>query len=256
MGDLSMQFNDDPVQHLNNKKLINESDVHLDSGYTSYNITGSTNSSGSSPFLTSNPPSVRKQFDLEPISENHEATFLAPSPQLNETPTTKSIRQISAFHITTPIHNVAHQETTPTKSNFWSADYTSPRPKVRTSAAKYGSPLRLTPNKRSARGLSITKHVSFSDKLQTENEEKENSYAGADVSIGFSPIANHNNSIAMSQESPRRILESSTPLHNIYKRPKVQTVAKCQFTENSPRSKLHAHFFFLLFFCKNTTYLS
>lgn len=286
-GDV-VQFNDEMMLGRHNKQFSNDSvDVHLDSGYTSgYNTTGgSTNLSGASSFLqttaaTNNDSAGRRFFDLEPITEGHESMFPAPpltsgtissaassasfTPlgPLNETPTTRSIRQISAFHITTPpihqnnVNKLANlNETTPTKKlNYFRGGHVrqSPRTNVAASSAMAHS---KTPQKISTKaiGHEFVKHVSFSDKLSAlksfsssdsmsftddvgaeDLENNENSMSGTplgNISIGFSPI---NKSMSILHDSPRRYI--STP-KRIFKRSSTQTVAKCEYTNRSPIGK-------------------
>lgn len=273
-------------------KRLSHEDIHMDSGYASYNLTGtscSTNLSGSSPLLqssaSSTSSSVRKLLDLEPISEHRELHFLPPP--LNETPTTRSIRQINEFHITTPVQNFAQLETTPTKGNYFFRSAQSPRGKghagrtgdrtvamaIDTAAIGITAIHRqqVTPQKHgSASQLSFVKHVSFSDKLKSTRrspnshmpiaeddlENDENCFDGSQMnaSIGFSPI---NKSVGILHESPRRP-GTSTPKRMI-DRVSTKTVAKCQFTTSSPRGNIlasliplviiHCSFRFSVTFC-------
>lgn len=286
-GDV-VHFNDEMMLGKHNKQFSNDSvDAHLDSGYTSgYNTTGgSTNLSGASSFLqtttaTSNDSAGRRFFDLEPITEGHESMFPAPPlasatissaafsaslsaftqlGPLNETPTTRSIRQISAFHITTPpihqnnVNKLANlNETTPTKKlNYFRSGQVrkSPRTNATTSLAM---PHAKTPQRKSSKviGHELVKHVSFSDKLKglksfcssgsmsftddvgaEDLENIENSMSGTplgNISIGFSPI---NKSMSILHDSPRRYI--STP-KRIFKRSSTQTIAKCEYTNRSP----------------------
>lgn len=265
---------DHPLGLSHHKRISNETDIHMDSGYTSLysdNLTGtssaSTSLSGSSPWLpssalsaSSSSSSARKVFDLEPILEVNQLEFL--SPPLHETPTTRSIRQISDFHITTPVQHSAQVETTPTKSNYFSRIQPSPREKYHgrlNDGDNMGGAVstmhrsQLTPQKRGrSDDLPYIKVVSFSDKLNTthsyasgnmsfsehnatENDENSFDSGRMNTSVAFSPI---NKSASILQESPRRTIGTSTP-KRLISRPSTKTIAKCQFLTSSPKGRVY-----------------
>lgn len=247
----SVRYNE-TIGHANNRKLINESDIGLDSGYAStstsaYNITETNNVSAGSPEVPSlTQTSIpRKSIDLETIAENDELSFVQTSPSVNETPTTRSIRQINAFHITTPQNT--KNETTPTKSCFYTTRsvHKSSHKKSRSIGGANRSPMHqlLTASQKKSRGLSMT----FKDKLKStdnlenelfeETENNENNFSISMDDPAISPISHHNRSASTTPRSKQRVslqrypsgIESSTPKHGPIKRGNPQTVAKSHF---------------------------
>lgn len=243
-----------PMNHL--KKMINESgsDAHLDSGYAStasisYNLTDASVST-----------SMKKS--LEPIAENYEATFNEASHvSVIETPTTRSMRQLSEFHIQTPQNDKRKQEMTPTKANYLynvsRSGHKSSTKENRNSA----SPYKTTPNKTYG---SSTNYRSFTQKINSASATKNRHiglYDSTDIddsfemsvnepSIECSPIAVHSKSLnspaPTMHDSKRRTLqrhpsgiESSTPISRAIKRTHTQSVVKTHFNEDSVASTRH-----------------
>lgn len=255
---MTIMFGNDSLIHQpksSNKQMINDSgsDIHMDSGYASaasisYNQTVASASS-----------SMKKS--LEPIAENYESTFNEASSASNiETPTTRSTRQLSEFHIQTPQNDKRIMETTPTKAK-------NPlRPSQKSSTKKnrstVWSPYKGTPNKRNDSGTNYpSMHVSFTDKMKSaeqhkhyglydstdnDNENIENNFEISVNEPSFSPIDHHNKSLISEvpilsgrtlQRHPSGI-ESSTPITRPMKHTHTQTVAKTQFdSENAMDAK-------------------
>lgn len=263
-ADRSIRYNES-IGHGNIRKFINESDVGFDSGYAStssstYNVTASNNVSSESPVIgsVSHSSIPRKSLDLETIAENYESTFMENSPApLNETPTTRSIRQISAFHITTPQNNRNVLETTPTKSNYFyntrSANKSGQK-KSRSIGSANRSPMQQilpTSQKKGNRfNLSFKEKLKSTDNLENEyldmfeeSADIENSFSISmvDPANELSPIGHHNRSAATTPRSKQRVslqrhpsgIESSTPKHGPIKRSNPQTVAKSHFISSA-----------------------
>lgn len=244
---MSIMLGDESVVHHPkniHKKLINDSsiDVHFDSGYASaasisYNQTDASAST-----------SLKKS--LEPIAENCELTFNdASGASIIETPTTKSIRQLNAFHIQTPQNDKRMMETTPTKANYFSRALRSSQ-KSSTKENRYSemSPYKGTPNKRNGSGASYSSMHLFQDSV-SENVENSFEMSANEPSIDYSPITNHNKSATSMAttmlDNNRRTLqrhpsgiESSTPISRSFKRTHTQTIAKTHFdTGNAANSR-------------------
>lgn len=149
---------------------------------------------------------------------------------LQETPTTRSIRHLDAFHINTP-QNVQNQmETTPKKANYFSNVYGS---------GSNGSQqsIRWSFNKSSPRLRSQRKSFSARSTLfESIDENYENTFNDDEVnpcdqSIGVSPIKAHNNSVAKQPEKLVSLsrhpsgIDSSTPKHS-FKRTRTQSIVK------------------------------
>lgn len=266
---MSIMFDNDSIVHHrpqpypmnNNKKLIDESgsDIHSESGYASaafisYNQTATS-------------ASISMKRSLEPIAENYELTFRDSSgASMNETPTTRSARQLSEFHIQTPPNDKRMQETTPTKANYYTqALRSSQKSSTKKKRSLVLSPYKVTPNKRNGNNSRTYSpmHLSFMDKMMSaekhkrfaqsdDNEDIENSFEMSvnDPSIELSPIGHQNKSLTMTttasmnmHDGNRRTLqrhpsgiESSTPIHShSIRRTNTQTVARAQFDTQSAR---------------------
>lgn len=253
----SVRYNE-TIGPVNNRKLPNDSDFGLDSGYAStssstYNITGANNVSSESPGVASQTHSSipRKSIDLETIDEHYEVSFVPISPSVNETPTTRSIRQINAFHITTPQNAKNVLETTPTKSNYFyntRSTHKGSHKKSRSSGSASRSPMhqKLTASQKKARGISMTfkEKLKSTDNLENEflelieeTENNENDFSISMEDAAISPIGHHNRSTTTTPRSKQRGslqrypsgIESSTPKHGPTKRGNPQTVAKSHF---------------------------
>lgn len=199
---------------------------------------------------------------LEPIAENYEATFNETSHvSVIETPTTRSMRQLSEFHIQTPQNDKRKQEMTPTKANY---SYNISRSGHKSSTKENrnsASPYKTTPNKTYG---SATNYRSFTQKINSASATKNRHiglYDSTDIddsfemsvnepSIECSPIAVHSKSFisaaAIMHDSQRRTLqrhpsgiESSTPISRAIKRTHTQTVAKTHFNEDSVANARH-----------------
>lgn len=266
---MSIMFDNDSIVHHrpqpyptnNNKKFIDESgsEIHSESGYASaasisYNQTATS-------------ASISMKRSLEPIAENYELTFPDSSnASMNETPTTRSARQLSEFHIQTPPNDERMQETTPTKANYYTqalrSSQESSNKKNRSLAL---SPYKGTPNKRNGNNSRTYSpmHLSFMDKMMStekhkrfaqtdDSEDIENSFEMSvnDPSIELSPIGHQNKSLTMTtttsmsmHDGNRRTLqrhpsgiESSTPIHShSIRRTNTQTVARAQCDTQSTR---------------------
>lgn len=231
---------------VHNKKLVNMSgDVHLDSGYAS-SVSISYNQSMASivhsPLIsTSAVQSSKRSIDLEPIAEHFEQSV---SPSVVETPTTRSMRQLSEFHIQTPENARRTIETTPTKSSYRFNDLCGGR----NSTPKKNRTILSSPYQTRHQKLMTADKLKPIRDSDSDMENRENSVemSGMNQSFGFSPITYNNRDHASSaaatitsdsalkrtalQRHPSGI-ESSTPVSRTFKRTNTQTVAKSHFQE-------------------------
>lgn len=211
------------------KKLGDAKDYSADSGYIT-NMSMSNSAASSSRIGNLTGSSFKRSLDLAPISELHEFghTDAVPPSQAAatfgaiETPTTKSIRQLSAFHISTPPPN--RSETTPTKSNY-SAQISGSGSSRKKSSHRY----RYSPYKSNGQARSPRERRNLFD-ANNENECAPNVH---EVTIGFSPIGAYDSGSAK-MASPKNPLlmrhpsgiESSTPKASVLRRIQTQATVR------------------------------
>lgn len=234
--------------HLGNHKkaLFADSscDGNLDSGYASnFSISQNHITTNSSKLanITNSPrrsssASFKKSIDLQTINENYE---LQSSLNATETPTTRSIRQLSEFHIQTPQNAKNISETTPTKSNYFNVPNSGPRSGRKKNRSRLQwSPYQNSPTKRKSDPMTIkspSNRCTLNSEFDLNDEnDAENLESIYDRSIGFSPINPHNLSNAVTQEnvSKRTLqrhpsgIESSTPKLTNFRRTQTQSNVK------------------------------
>lgn len=213
-----------PIGSFRKGSIGDSSDANLDSGYmTNWSISQSQITTSSSRLNNS---SFKRSFDLIPITENIESQFVeqqaknvSTSFATIETPTTKSIRQLDAFHINTPQNLKNQSETTPTKANYFANVLNSGSKSGRKKCRISWSPYQASPSKKHQKSFEQLNSPNRQGNLSDANNE--NNFDGnvQDQSIGFSPIETHNASNAMSEklENQHTIqrypsgIESSTP---------------------------------------------
>lgn len=210
------------------KNLNGTNDYSADSGYltnSSINHTGAS----SSRLCNLSSASFKRSVDLAPINELQEfnCSEASQSCASNETPTTKSIRQLNAFHINTPPLN--RSETTPTKGNYFAQAIRSDR----SHSSRKKSRQRLYSPYKANSQLSISR-----ERRTLFDKNDENEFASHDVSIGFSPIGTFDE--ASAKITPVKIhqmqrhlsgIESSTPKTSTLRR--IQTQATVMQIDNS-----------------------
>lgn len=201
-----------------------------DSGYTSYaNFT----SSGSFNSLSS---TSYHQSSLEPIMEGIETqSFTGKTPEL--TPTTKNIKKILAFHITTP------KSPSPVKrtASMRSIDTTPAKSRKLT----LSNSTNVTPHK----PKSVTKHRpdSFMHKLDDFKDDDSENCLNFSEKIEFSPIigslstTQQNNQRMLQRNNSGDFMQASTPINwETINRFKGNTVAKTSNVK-SKEAKLKTH---------------
>lgn len=178
--------------------------------------------------------------------------------ELQETPTTRSIRHLNAFHINTPQNTRDQLETTPKKANYFYNLHGSCTRSGNKNTHNRSSRIRWTPNKSSPKSRSSTDRMkSFSSQSSMYGSVDENyenvfnndeaSEHACNQSIGVSPIKPHNTSstIVRMPEKSEGIqrhasgIESSTPKNN-FKRVRTQSIVKpkMNLVDESARDRL------------------
>lgn len=215
------------------KKALMGDQSELESGYVSnYSISNSHATSSDvlgmglshSAKYSSSSSSFKRSIDLEPISENAELKgqykltihtphsfykhfyfhiFLALcATESQETPTTRSIRHLNAFHINTPQNTRDQLETTPKKANyFYNLNSSCTRSGNKKSYNRSGG-IRWSPKLRSSadRMKSFSSQSSIFESVDENYENVFNDDASehaCNQSIGVSPIKPHNTSTTM-----------------------------------------------------------
>ncbi|XP_031630455.1 uncharacterized protein LOC116345331 [Contarinia nasturtii] len=214
--------------------FVEHSDVDsgIELSMSQSNATASTSGLSSSAKFSST--SFKRSIDLETISENIE-----PNENLQETPTTRSIRYLNAFHINTPQNARNQIETTPTKANIFYNPYDSSSrnsgKKNRSQNNIRWSHNRSSPRIRSASGRkSLSRQTTFESFDENfENIFNDDGENPCDQSIGVSPIKPFNNSTMVTKQMEKvpelqrhpSGIESSTP-KNLFRRTHTQTIVK------------------------------
>lgn len=208
------------------KNLNGTNDYSADSGYLTNSSINQTEGSSIRLYSLSS-TSFKRSVDLAPINELQEFDCTESSQQsfaANETPTTKSIRQLSAFHINTP--PLSRSETTPTKGNYFAQELRSDRSH---SSRKKNRQRLYSPYEADGK-LSLSRERRNLFDTNNENEFASNVH---DVSIGFSPIGTYDG--ASAKMSPVKIhqiqrhpsgIESSTPKKGALRRIQTQAIVK------------------------------
>lgn len=209
-------------------------DCSGDSGYMT-NLSMSNSAASSSRIGNLTGSSFKRSLDLAPITELHELSHTDAPQQPHvvasfaaiETPTTKSIRQLTAFHINTP--PPSRSDTTPTKSNYFAQIHHSGGGGGGSSCKKPSHRHRFSPYKHNGQTRSPRERRNLFD-TNNENEFVPNVH---EVTIGFSPIGAYDSGSAKLASSKVRPLhrhpsgiESSTPKASVLRRIQTQAVVR------------------------------
>lgn len=231
---MSLRLNnmDNSFGHFKKHMHGDTNDSTADSGYIT-NLSISQTVASSSRLSNLSGASFKRSLDLAPINELHEfnstdashQSYTAASFGAIETPTTKSIRQLSAFHINTPPTN--RSETTPTKGNYFAQVHHSGS--SRSGRKKSQHRFNYSPYKADSKQRSPRERRILFD-ANSENDCVPNVH---DESIGFSPIGSYDNGSSkivptknvFGQRYPSGI-ESSTPKLSTLRRIQTQSIVK------------------------------